>query len=235
MIAAEKELKNIKHKRCVVCGAEFSITASAADRVTCSKKCSYVLRWDGRKDGVVKVCKTCGKEYEVAKNASDASGYCSKACLYARNKKLTTRKCVVCGTEFSTPPSLMRVVTCSTECGYKHSGGKNKPNYKGHTKLVIVNGKKVRRLVSWAAREHNASRQRAKNGATPSWADRDKIKAIYKDAEAMSVLSGIKYHVDHIVPLKSKLVCGLHCEANLQIITAVENLKKHNLHWPDKP
>lgn len=35
--------------------------------------------------------------------------------------------------------------------------------------------------------------------------------------------------------LKGKFVCGLHCEANLQVITKSENSKKHNSYWPDMP
>lgn len=58
--------------------------------------------------------------------------------------------------------------------------------------------------------------------AMPSWADTDKISAIYAEAQK------IGYHVDHIVPLKGKLVSGLHCEDNLQVISPHENLVKHN-------
>lgn len=64
--------------------------------------------------------------------------------------------------------------------------------------------------------------------ATPAWADRNKILEIYEQCRDISEATGIKHHVDHIVPLVSPLICGLHVEWNLQIIPATDNLTKSN-------
>ena len=78
-------------------------------------------------------------------------------------------------------------------------------------------------------------RRTARMGATPKWADLKKIDAIYLACIRLNRESNDVFHVDHIIPIQSKLVCGLHCEANLQILTASENSSKGNRHWPDMP
>ena len=80
-----------------------------------------------------------------------------------------------------------------------------------------------------------AFRRARKKAATPCWADQLAIKAIYAEAIRLTKETGVKHHVDHIVPLKHELVCGLHCEANLRVITATENFSKNNRYWPGMP
>lgn len=74
----------------------------------------------------------------------------------------------------------------------------------------------------------NAKRVAAKYHATPKWADHAAIRAIYAQAEKLTRDTGIRHEVDHIYPLQGKTVCGLHVEANLQILTKTENIRKHN-------
>jgi hypothetical protein len=84
------------------------------------------------------------------------------------------------------------------------------------------------------ANRANASRRRAViKCAIPPWANPKAIRSFYKSTDALNMLTGEWHEVDHIVPLQSKFVCGLHCEANLQILTKDENRSKKNVHWPD--
>ena len=121
---------------------------------------------------------------------------------------------------------------------------------KAHPKNIVASNTKWRELnraacsrigSRWAKRfpdRVNANvtrREAAKLKATPTWVNKGIIDAMYTMAVAMTKLTGIKYHVDHIVPLRSKLVSGLHVERNLQIIPAAQNCRKSNRYWFDMP
>lgn len=74
----------------------------------------------------------------------------------------------------------------------------------------------------------NIKRRTLEKQARPAWFCYDKVKAIYDESRRITEETGIQHHVDHIVPIKGKIVCGLNWHGNLQIITAVENQRKHN-------
>jgi hypothetical protein len=78
-------------------------------------------------------------------------------------------------------------------------------------------------------------RKRTLEQAFVQWADRNVISGIYRKARAMSKKTGSKFEVDHVVPLRHPLVCGLHVEANLEIVPLTVNRQKSNCFWPDMP
>lgn len=83
---------------------------------------------------------------------------------------------------------------------------------------------------------HSAKRRATERKATPDWLSDDQlsdIKAMYSLAKKFEGLCGIKYHVDHIVPLKGKNVCGLHVAWNMQLLPASSNIAKSNKYDPD--
>lgn len=79
---------------------------------------------------------------------------------------------------------------------------------------------------------HAGKRRAMRRQATPAWASQDAITAIYEEAARLTLATGIPHEVDHIYPLISSVVCGLHVEANLQILTKTENRRKHNRLMP---
>lgn len=74
-------------------------------------------------------------------------------------------------------------------------------------------------------------RKRRHRKATPQWITADQklaMRQLYLQAMEITKLTSERYVVDHIVPLISFEVCGLHVPWNLRVITQEENLKKSN-------
>jgi hypothetical protein len=93
------------------------------------------------------------------------------------------------------------------------------------------NREHLRQYAKDNAGKYNAycnKRRAAKIRATPPWANMKKIMEIYMLSAEMTKSMGIKYVVDHIYPLQSKLCCGLHVSSNLRIITHSHNSHKFN-------
>lgn len=106
-------------------------------------------------------------------------------------------------------------------------------------KFATANPEKIRQYQQVRQRDKShlvnakTNRRRAtKLKATPVWANDFFIKEAYALAKLRTEMFGFKWHVDHIVPLRSKVVCGLHVEHNLQVIPALHNLTKSNRSWP---
>ena len=60
------------------------------------------------------------------------------------------------------------------------------------------------------------------------WASRDAMAALYAEASRLTRETGIPHEVDHIVPLASRIVCGLHWEGNMRVVPRSVNRSKNN-------
>lgn len=97
--------------------------------------------------------------------------------------------------------------------------------------------KKAKNYKNWQVNNrakvnsYNSYRRALELQATPSWLTESQklhIECRYSLATMFSNNTGEPYHVDHIIPLNGKTVCGLHVPWNLQVIPAKENLRKSN-------
>mgnify|MGYP000856613384 CR=1 FL=1 len=76
-----------------------------------------------------------------------------------------------------------------------------------------------------------AARRAARIQATPPWLTAEMHESVadfYARAQELSLMSEVRYEVDHIVPLNGESVCGLHVPWNLQILTREQNRQKSN-------
>ena len=65
--------------------------------------------------------------------------------------------------------------------------------------------------------------------AIPLWHEKAEVLIVYEKAREFGMA------VDHVVPVTSDFVSGLHCWHNLQLLTKSENSSKLNRLWPDMP
>ena len=108
----------------------------------------------------------------------------------------------------------------------------NEEKYKAsQEKYHIANKAKIQETTrNWFKKtrmgsHYAALRRAAELRATPKWANLKAIAEFYKNCPK-------GYHVDHIIPLRNKLICGLHVLENLQYLPATENMRKSNRFTP---
>jgi len=100
-----------------------------------------------------------------------------------------------------------------------------------HREKIAERSRKYGALNKDKVNSLKAKRRARKLNATPKWLtvyDFIQIQELYEIAQAFKLYTGQEYHVDHIIPLQGKDICGLHVPWNLQVILASENLRKSN-------
>jgi hypothetical protein len=68
-------------------------------------------------------------------------------------------------------------------------------------------------------------RRAVKLQAIPKWFDKEKVDLVYAKAKEWDM------HVDHVIPLQGKNVCGLHVWENLQLLHPSLNSSKGNKYY----
>jgi len=172
---------------------------------------------------LTKVCTKCGvektvdcfvKDKRASKGVSNRCKLCDKA--YRKDKA------DVIATRLHRYRQGIKEITCSYNKKYRRE----------NKERIAFLMKRYYELNKSKVNANTSKRRASRILATPSWVDNDAVEGMYYLALLFADI-GIKMHVDHIVPLQSNSVCGLHCEANLQLLPASDNISKGNRHWPD--
>lgn len=179
----------------------------------------------------MKTCKSCGKTKHFAEfyKAAKAKDGCASRCKpcdleYQRGRK-----------------QEKRIAALRWAASKKGQDYKEKLRLRTKQKRVAQLGEKLRAFASVALdaisvwRKNATVRTAARINATPHWLtkeQRSRTMQVYALTQQLQEVLGAVYHVDHIVPLISDQVCGLHVWWNLQPLSEVENVKKGNLFNP---
>lgn len=200
----------------------------------------------------LKYCSKCDNHLPLSsfgklKNSKDGFRHVCKECRKAdyysnRSKRLLEMKRYRDNNKEKIAESKLKCVQAKREYYLEMK----RKYYSENKEMILEKARKYRELNKEAIKEQQrksykaapegwkmaAAQRRARlHKSTPSWLTdihKENIKSYYKIASILERVHDIKYHVDHIVPLKGNLVCRLHVPWNLQIITAEENMSKGN-------
>ena len=195
-------------KYCLLCNKKTIDRTDNKNKKYCSKKCKnkyYNLHRDKLPKVITKNCELCGKIFDDV-CVHKKQRFCSKKC---RIKVYTlTPKCI---------KTRQLWVSNNREKRRKRGRELSRTTKYKLIKRVYRDRPEIKKRYNFLAAKRRAMKLRA----TPTWANLDDINKIY-----MSCPKG--FHVDHIIPLQHKSVCGLHIPENLRIVSASYNLRKNN-------
>lgn len=109
----------------------------------------------------------------------------------------------------------------------------NKHRLGSQGSVPSVNAKRWREANPDKVREATKRNWELKKNATPVWANRFFLREARELAKLRTKLFGFEWQVDHIIPFNNPNVCGLNWEGNIQVIPAIENIRKGNKYDAD--
>jgi hypothetical protein len=200
----------------------------------CEKPLTEFYRAKGNKDGYsgrCKVCQTAENNAWKEANADKMRGYKKKWDENNKDKVAAkTRRWYEANKERKVAMDLAR-----DKLNKEQADARKAKWRQAHRGKANAAGQKWRRNNRDKVNAFKARRKAAELQATPAWAIDFFMEEAYALAKLRTEMFGFEWHVDHIVPLRSKLVCGLHSHDNLRVIPGAENISKGNRHWPDMP
>ena len=107
------------------------------------------------------------------------------------------------------------------EATYLSKPNKKQQRYETNNKTQSERYKRWQQNNKDKVRLKSAMERAVRLQRLPNWANVNAIKDFYCNCPD-------GYHVDHIIPLRGKLVSGLHIVENLQYLPAKDNLSKSN-------
>lgn len=179
-----------------------------------------------RKDGYSYQCKTCVKDYYLENKDQVAI---DNAIRYVINKEQVIERVIKYR---RANKDKIAVLKARYREDNKDEIAEKQAKYRLDNKERLASYQaEYRRVNKDKINAKNAKRHATKLNAVPSWltsVELEQIKELYTIAQMFRLYTGQEYHVDHIIPLQGKLVCGLHVPWNLQVLLATENRNKSN-------
>lgn len=189
-------------KQCTKCGETKPLDKFSADK--------------SKQDGLHTQCKSC-------RSAADRLNYAKKAEQIKQRVKEY---------RLADPERKRRMDAESYARNKDKRTAYHKERYARHSERIKAktaayfqaNKEKLRPYFAQA----QCKRRATKRNATPVWADHNVILFFFVTRQYLTQETGFEWHVDHVVPLQGRYVCGLHVHNNLRVVPATDNLRKSN-------